>query len=85
MTYLFLWVSPDGFPVNEAFEAEDLQVAYSTCVDQSDKWISKMANHLEISLIEDPVEAIHEAGFESRWDYGVYEIFGLAKQLEIKL
>lgn len=85
MTYLFLWVSPQGEPINETFEAGDLQLAFSYCISHFAQWLDERPNRLRLRSVIDPTPDIAANSFEPRWDNGDFEIWGLADQLEIPL
>jgi hypothetical protein len=83
MTYLFLWISPEGVPINHAFEASDLQAAVSQCQVSGAEWAIDGSNDLDLTQGSDymaELELVHH--FELRWT-AEYTVWGFAQQMEL--
>jgi hypothetical protein len=81
VTYVYLRVTPSGFPVNERFEAQDLVDAQLYCERHRPRWDTEQPNRLCLSL--DGEAHLSDYGYEPRWSDHDYAIWGLAYQLPL--
>jgi len=80
VTYVYLRVTPSGFPINERFEARDLVDAQLHCERHRPRWDVEKPNRLRLAANTSELSA---HGYEPRWSDHDYAIWGLAYQLPL--